>query len=204
MATIVKGTTFTGTVTAGGMHALIESATISGIDRGVLRTSEISVATLLTVPPTSPYANEVWQTSPADLLATYDSSNSRWRGSLPTIIRYTLDSTGSAVTAGKALVPFGTGGLDALVLMLRDSSYGLPVVAIALNAVNPGSAGLAVVAGPALAAVTGTISPGQSLKLSSTAGVLQSAAVGTGIGIEFVATAIGADSGGFAWVDLRR
>ena len=205
MATIVKGASFSGTVTAGGMHTLVESATISAIDRASLRTTEIAVATQSPSAPSSPTDKELWQAYPSNGLASYDLANLRWNGALPTIRRYTLSSLSAAVVAGNTLISDGLGSLDALSLFLAPgSAINAGACAVALHPVSPGGVGLCVIAGPAYVACTGTITAGQSVKQSTTPGAVQSAALGAGAGWEFIGEATVASSGGFVWSNLRR
>jgi hypothetical protein len=207
-ATIVKGSVISAAATAGGMHALVESATISGIDRTCVDPTTISVATNQASPPTGPYSREVWQTSLRNGLTSYDLANTRWTGAIPQIVRYTLPATATAVTPGMALMPIGTGSLsDLTVLTLRAAiTVGTDkVIAVALASCNPGEQSIAVVEGPVLVQCTGTVNAGESVRLSATTGVFESAgAAGTASGWQICGTAITADSGGFVWVNLRR
>jgi hypothetical protein len=69
---------------------------------------------------------------------------------------------------------------------------------------NNGENGLYVVRGPALVQVASAIAAGAPVRQSATAGQIESAgAAGTGYGREVIGTALTADSGGFAWVNLR-
>lgn len=205
MATIVKGTTFSSIVTAGGLHAMVELATISGIDRGAMRSSEVSVASLSASKLSSPSSREVWQTSPGDLLASWDATNSRWLGALPQVQRYTVAAGSSAVAAGDALMAIGVSGLGTLTLQLASGASTAKVVAIALAAAAVGEESICAVSGLVKASSTGAISAGQAVKLSSTAGKLASAgAAGTGKGWEVVGNAISVASGGLVWICLRR
>ena len=204
-ATIVKGTTFVSTATAGGMHALVESATISGIDRTCLRASEISVATLQAAPPSSPSDREVWQTATNNYLGAYETANTRWRGTLPQIVPYTLNVSSADVEAGSALMPSGavTATLTSLDLTVTTGTSD-KVIAIALGSCTAGNKSLCVISGPVKAKVTGTVSAGQAVKPSSTAGTLQAVAIGVGAGWEVCGVANSAGSGGLAWITLRR
>lgn len=203
MATIVKGTTFSGSVTAGGMHAMVESATIANIDRASMRTTEITVATQSPSAPASPTANEVWQIYPSNGLVSYDIANSRWSDALPTIRRYTNEA-GTAITAGNTLMTDGGGTLTQLSLQKATSAAGLKLIGVALNDVAAGAVGWCVIAGPALVACIGTVTAGESVKQSSTDGAVESVALGSGVGWQFFGSAIGNSSGGFVWVTLRR
>jgi len=207
-ATIVKGSVITAAATAGGMHALVESATISGIDRSCLDTTTISVATNQTAPPNGPYSREVWQTSLRNGLASYDSANARWTGTIPQIVRYTLPATAAAVTPGMALMLVGAGFLSDLTVLTLQAAQTVgsaKVVAVALMAANPGDQSIAVVEGPVLVQCTGTVNPGESVRLSATTGIFESAgATGTASGWQICGTAITANSGGSVWINLRR
>lgn len=203
MATIVKGATFSGTVTEAGMHALIESATISDIDRASMRTTDITVATQSPSAPASPTANEVWQIYPSNGLVSYDLANARWAEALPTIRRYTNEA-GTAITAGNTLMTDGGGTLTQLSLMKATSAAGTKLIGVALNDVAAGGVGWCVIAGSALVSCVGTVTAGESVRQSSTDGAVESVAVGSGVGWQFFGSAIGNSSGGFVWVTLRR
>lgn len=206
MATILKGTTFNTWVTAGGMHALVEQATISDIERSSLRQTEISLATLQATQLANPYDKEVWEVSPSNGLATYDLGNTLFRGCMPRVVPVLLDSGSAAVEAGHALISLsGSAFGPPFTVSLASGATTAKVFAVALHAISPGGRGVAVIAGPCKAKTTGTVNAGEGVKLSSTAGVFQSAgAVGTGKGWEVVGTAQAAASGGMAWITLRR
>lgn len=205
MATIVKGITFSSTATAGGMHAMVEGATISGIERSAMQPSTVSVATLATTPPSSPADREVWHVSPSNGLADYDLANARWNGALPQIRRYKVAAGSADVVAGNALMAIGVTGLTELTLTLASGATTAKVVGIALHPASAGDTALCVIAGPAKAKCTGTVAFGTGVKLSATAGVVQSTgAVGTGQGWEVIGSALEGDSGGFVWLSLRR
>ena len=205
MVNLVKGTTFNTWVTAGGLHALIEQATITNIDRGSMRPSEASVATLSTTPPPSPMDRELWQTSPSNALASYDSAGTAFRGAVPMVRAYTLDGT-AAVVAGDALIATGSATLSELKLV--KSATGFPnsvVVGIATAACAVGSKSVCVIAGPVKCNTTGTIVAGQAVKLSSTAGLLQNAgSPGSGFGSLVIGRCITDATGGTAWINLAR
>lgn len=204
MATILKGTTFNTWVTAGGMHTMVESATISDIDRASIRSSEISLASAQAAALTNPADKEVWQITPSNGLATYDLANTRYRGCVPQIVVFTLSASSAAVEAGHGLSSISTDmtGIWTLTLAALSTSY---VFAVALHTVAPGGKGVAVVAGPCKVKTTGTVNAGEGVKLSSTAGVFQSTgAVGTAIGRDCMGIAHVGSSGGMAWISLRR
>jgi hypothetical protein len=205
MATIVKGTTFNSWATAGGMHAMVESATISGIERSALRPTEISVATLSTTPLASPSDREVWHVSPSNGIATYDTASGEWRPGLPQVVVFNLAASSADVSAGQSLMSSGAGSLTNFELTLASGANTAKVCAVALHAVSAGGSGLAVIAGPVKAKASGAVAFGEAVKLSSTAGSVQSAGtVGSGAGWEILGTALQADNGGFVWVSLRR
>lgn len=206
-ATIVKGATISNAATAGLMHAMVESATISGIDRTCLRQTTISVATQQAAPPSVPYDREVWQTSGRNGLASYDLANVRFNGALPQIIRFKALVGTPTITPGMALMLIGDSNSDLDVYSLYPATTvgTAKVVACALTTTNAGEWGLAVVEGPALMACTGTVNPGEGVRLSATVGVIESAgAPGTAIGWQIIGPAITGNSGGQVWVNLRR
>lgn len=206
MATIVKGATFSNAATAGGMHALVESATISEIDRASADTSTISFATRSSSALEGPYSREVWQSSPSHGLASYDSANTRWEGALPSVVRYLNPTGGSAITAGMALVP--TSGVDAaltVLLLTPCTSTSDKVIAVALADCAAGSQSVAVVFGPVKVACTGTVNSGEGVTPSATTGLVQtSGTIGSGWTVTTAGVAISASSGGFVWIHLRR
>ncbi len=205
MAAIVKGATFSSTVTAGGLHAMVESATITGIERGAVDPDTISVATLSTSELASPQDNEVWQTSPANQLATRDAASAKWVGALPQVRRYTVAAGSTDVVAGQVLMAIGISGLDTLTLQAASGASTAKVVGVALHAASVSQEALCVIAGPARVKCTGTVNAGEGVKLSSTVGVVQSAgAAGSARGWEIIGTATTSDSGGFVWISLRR
>lgn len=207
MATIVKGTTFTNAATAGGMHALVENATISGIDRLNMDADAVVVATKSASEPLSPTDRETWQTSPTSEIVSYNSSGSKWIPATVNVVRYKyVQGAAGSVVAGSLLEVGGTiyGTLASPELSLANGPSHMSC-AIALHPVSDGNFGLAVVYGPAKAVCTGTINAGESVKASATVGAVQSAgAAGTGGGLNTIGTAIGPSSGGFVWINLRR
>lgn len=205
MATIVKGTTFSSTVTAGGMHTLVESATISGIDRTSIDIDTISVATFSTTPPSNPGAREVWHTFESNALATYDLTNTRWTGAIPQVVRFSVPSGGDTVVSGDCLMASGSvSATFGEMSFIKATGASSKVVAIATATVAAGESGVAVVEGPARVKCTGSITAGQGVKMSSTAGTVESAgAVGTGQGWQVIGTAL-TNSGDFVWINLRR
>ncbi len=208
MATIVKGHTISGAATAGGMHDMVELATISDIDRSSMDTATVSIATRSTTAPSGPTSREVWQTSPSNALATYDATNLKWVGATPNVVEYLLSASGSTVAAGDCLSPAGTVNEGGLTLLAADKSpvSAASVYAVALAAASPGSRSVAVVWGPVKVACSGTVNAGSAVVPStSTAGAVQSAgAGGTGAGRTVIGVAISNNSGGFVWIHLRR
>jgi len=206
MADITKGVTFANTVTAGGVHTMVESATIANIDRASMRSTEIVLASRSSSAPSSPAAREVWQTQYGGGLLSYDSTNSRFTPAIPRVVRFHADPTGGTITAGQAVMSSGhiSATLDTPYFVVASGAGTAKVAGIALSNVAAGSDGYMVVGGPAYAACTGTVAAGQAMKLSSTDGTLQSVAMGAGAGWEFIGTALGSDSGGFVWLNLRR
>jgi hypothetical protein len=80
MATIVKGSTISATVTAQLMSDMVELAAISNIDRTSLDTTKITDAYQAAVAPGGPYDRELWQASGRNGLSSYDVASAKWRG----------------------------------------------------------------------------------------------------------------------------
>lgn len=202
MATIVKGTTFTTTVTAGGMHTLVESATISAITRTSMRITEASLVTRATTEPTGASAREVWQPSPGNGLATYDAVNAKWLAGLPQFVPFVAGA--QSIAAGDLLE--SDSSIDEIIASPAQVFQTNPIFGVSLTAVAAGGRGIAVTKGVTKIALTGTVAAGRSLSGPTvTAGkALGITTLGTGYGIGVVAIALEADSGGFVWAALRR
>jgi hypothetical protein len=203
-ATIVKGSTFSTTVTAGGLHALVESATISGIDRANMK-SDTSVATKLAVPPTAPVDNEVWQEANSNFLSTYDAATSNWKPALSTGEQFVLSSFSLPIAAGDLLFPSNEGTADPTVLSDYSTASSNFAVGVATQAMVAGGRGVYIANGLARVKSSGTIAAGHAVKPQIFSGaVVDAGALGAGFGPLVIGVALEAASGGFVWINLRR
>lgn len=200
-ATIGKGATFTTTVTAGGLHALVESATISLIDRANVGTG-YSLATRESI--FGAIDNEILQDSSGNGLMTYDLAQARYLPGLPTAEAFTLSAFALPVSSGSLLFPSNTGVPTELILSDFSAAAGSLVVGVSMFQVAAGGKGVAITSGVARILSTGAISAGQALKVSSGGLAEAAGAAGTGFGALVFGVALSAASGGYVWANLRR
>ena len=201
-ASITRGTTITsgGSITSAALKSLIESATISGIDRENIDRSQVTPMTTSSTAPATPAAGEIWMDSTTYVPVAYDSTNLRWKAALPHCENVQLSASSASVTSGALLKAVSQG-----VVALADGGVGHQnVVGIAAIPMNPGDYGVMIRHGVARIATTGTVDPGMGLRLSSTSGVAEGVAGATSYGPAIFARALIAASGGFTWSRLLR
>ena len=197
-AAFTRGTTYVagGTVNSTNLHALVEGAAIANIDRTNVNRTSLAVVTSSTSAPTSPTEKEIWQDATTHLIVTWDSATGRWKAALPNCVNVQLSALSAAASGGSLLKFTGTD-----VVALADGGVGGAVHCVAAHPMSPGDYGVAVMYGVFKLLTTGTVSAGQSVRLSATAGVAESAgAAGSGFGPAAFAHVLAAASGGSAWV----
>lgn len=212
MARLTRGTTYSSgsTVNATNLGQLISSATLSGVSRADINSSTFSALTYDTVVP-SPTSLEVWEETGSGILLVWDSSASLWKP----LYRYGI-RVNAQVALSQGDVVRGTSTRDATNGYIRvrkavSAESGREIGAMAAD-IAGGEVGHIVVFGYALVNVTGTVSAGDGLVMSTTGGVARAGSLTDGSdtddvqlgGIRFFGTAMSDKDGNDQVVALLR
>jgi len=200
-AAITRGTTFTEgqqNVTVAQFNPLLTAATIAGVDRENVGTG-IGVSTYDSAFPNNPQEQEAFQSSVGNHAISRISG--AWVPGLSSVVRCVLAEN---LTAGQVVMPSGESVSGKPTVVACTSAKRTSAIGVLCMSGNSGEEGLMVVRGPAYVQVASAIAAGAPGRQSATAGKIESAgAAGTGYGRECICVALTADSGGFAWVNLR-
>lgn len=186
------------TVNAVNLHALIESATLTNGDRASIDRTRVSPVTYGSSAPSSPAEGELWQNSITLQILAWKSSNSTWNPVFTNLRLAQVDPSGTAVSAGEAVK-----ATNSYISKADGGTTTQNVVGIAAFGAATGEWVIYVRHGITKALVTGAVSAGDGLRLSATAGLLESGGA-TLTGKTLIARALSDSAAGAAWINLRR
>ena len=199
--TVTKGYSFAagGTVNAAHLHALIESATLANGNRDSIDRTRVCPIYYAATAPTSPTDGELWLNSVSGAMVAWKAASSIWVPTGPQQQRQTVAAGTPDIAAGQAVK-----AVAGFYVALADGGEGSEnVIGIAAHGAVAGASLVYVTHGLVSASVVGTISPGNRVQLSATAGSLEDAGTNA-VGHVCCGTAMMADSGGYAWSSLKR